>query len=500
MRKIINSEPQITLDYLDIEDIKINPKCRDEITQLLIGLQHLHVNLETRKSIFKILEKVPQKNINNGRPGMEIWQILVLALLRVNCNFDWDKLHNLANNHGEIRQMMGIKPWSDGAEKMFSLQTIRDNVALLKVEIINEINLVAINAGHKLEKKKDEEKLQGRCDSFVVESNIHYPTDTNLLFDAMRKVLTLMNNLCISLGINGTRKYSDNLKKLKRLLHKIQNIKRSTSKDPKKKAKRIVEIEEVYKEYLTLSRKLLNQTEKIISEINESNAGDELIFIQLEEIKKFILHADRQIDQIYRRCIKGEEIESEEKVYSIFEEYTEWISKGKAGVPVEFGLRVCIIEDQFGFILHHQIMEKETDPKITVQIIKEVLKKFPEFNGCSFDRGFWSQKNFEELLKLLEKVILPKKGNRNKEEKMREHSEEFIALRHQHSAVESAINALENHGLDVVRDRGIVNFKKYTALSVLGRNCQKLGVILQAKQLKKLKRQKRKQEALKKAA
>jgi len=500
MRIIIKSEPQMTLDCLGIEDIKINPRCRDEITQLLLGLQHLFVNLETRKSIFKILEKVPQKNINNGRPGMEIWQILVLALLRVNCNFDWDKLHNLANNHNEIRQMMGLNPWSDGAEKKFSLQTIRDNVALLNVEIINEINLVAINAGHKLEKKKGEEKLQGKCDSFVVETNIHYPTDTNLLFDAMRKVLNLMNSLCVLLGINGTRKYAKNIKNLKKLLQKNQNIKRSTSKDPVKRAKRKVEIQKGYEKYLKLSRKLLDQTKEIISEINESNRIDELVLIKLEEIKKYILHAERQMDQIYRRCIKGEKIESKEKVYSLFEDYTEWISKGKAGVPVEFGLRVCIIEDQFGFILHHRIMGKETDSKITVQIIKDVLKKFPELNGCSFDRGFWSKENFEELLKLLEKVILPKKGKRNKEEKKREHSEEFIVLRHQHSAVESAINALENHGLDVVRDRGIVNFKKYTALSVLGRNCQKLGTIIQAKQLKKLKRVEQKQEVFKKAA
>jgi hypothetical protein len=66
--------------------------------------------------------------------------------------------------------------------------------------------------------------LQGRCDSFVVETNIHFPTDINLLFDAMTKVLTLMNNLCVILGINGTRKYQDNLKKLKRILRIIQNL------------------------------------------------------------------------------------------------------------------------------------------------------------------------------------------------------------------------------------------------------------------------------------
>jgi hypothetical protein len=117
-----------------------------------------------------------------------------------------------------------------------------------------------------------------------------------------------------------------------------------------------------------------------------------------------------------------------------------------------------------------------------------VQKKFPDFKGCSFDRGFWHKDNFEELKEILETVILPKKGRLTKEEKEREHSEEFLSLRQKHLAVESAINALENHGLDVCWDCGIVNFKKYTALSVLGRNCQKLGVFLQAKQLKKLKK------------
>jgi hypothetical protein len=234
--------------------------------------------------------------------------------------------------------------------------------------------------------------------------------------------------------------------------------------------------------------------------MTEFNLKDEKTCVALEEIKQFILHAERQINQINRRCIKGETIASDEKVYSLFEEYTGWISKGKAGVSVELGLRVCIVEDQYGFVLHHYIMEKETDSQITVQIIQEVQRKFPNFKGCSFDRGFWNKENFEALKKILEKVILPKKGRLSKEEKEREHSEEFSSLRQKHSAVESAINALENHGLDICRDRGIENFKKYAALSVLGRNCQKLGAILQESRLKKLKKRKSQQYEFKKAA
>lgn len=67
--------------------------------------------------------------------------------------------------------------------------------------------------------------------------------------------------------------------------------------------------------------------------------------ILLAELKEFCAHAERQIDQITRRVIKGEKIPHEAKLFSWFEPHTEWINKGKAGVPVELGVRVCILEE-----------------------------------------------------------------------------------------------------------------------------------------------------------
>ena len=81
----------------------------------------------------------------------------------------------------------------------------------------------------------------------------------------------------------------------------------------------------------------------------------------LEPLDGWIAHAERQIEQIRRRVLRGERIPHHEKVFSIFQPHTEWISKGKAGVPVELGLRVAVSEDQYGFILHHHVMEKITD-------------------------------------------------------------------------------------------------------------------------------------------
>jgi len=85
-----------------------------------------------------------------------------------------------------------------------------------------------------------------------------------------------------------------------------------------------------------------------------------------------------------------------EKVFSIFEEHTEWVSKGKAGVPVELGVRVCVLEDQHQFILQHRVMWQETDDKIAVAMIDDAQQRFPEINQCSFDKGFHSKGNVRE--------------------------------------------------------------------------------------------------------
>ena len=90
---------------------------------------------------------------------------------------------------------------------------------------------------------------------------------------------------------------------------------------------------------------------------------------ELSEIRGFMKHSQRQIDQIRRRVVEEEKIPHHEKVFSIFEEHTEWISKEKAGVPVEFWLRVSILENQYYFILNHHVIQKKTDDQVAVSMV-----------------------------------------------------------------------------------------------------------------------------------
>lgn len=145
---------QLKIGETDIGSIKIDARSRDEIPKLLLGLQHIYCTPELNKKVFGILrELIPQgTDINNGRPGMELWKILVLGSLRMICNWDYDKLKEIADNHKTLRQMLGHG--FDDENITYPLQTLKDNISLFTPEILTRINRVVVEAGHKLVRGK----------------------------------------------------------------------------------------------------------------------------------------------------------------------------------------------------------------------------------------------------------------------------------------------------------------------------------------------------------
>jgi hypothetical protein len=479
MRTVI--QPQLKFGETDIAAIVIAPKSRDDIPQLLRGLQHLYTEPTLRERVFTILEEVMPKRADGkgqassqtGRPGMEQWKILVLGVLRLGLDADYDRIQELANQHKTIRQMLGHSDWLD--EQEYELQTIRDNVSLFTPEILDRINQEVVHAGHQALKKNAEESFKARADSFVVKTHVHFPTDSNLLWDAIRKAIQTCATLCDALDLTEWRQSAYHLRCFKKSYRLIQKLKHSTSQDEAKRQAKQAQIEAAYQTYIDQAEVHVQRTQATRQRMNQAHG---LPTPMLADLDAYLAHAERQIDQIRRRVLHGETIPHSEKVFSIFQPHTEWISKGKAGVPVELGLRVAVVEDQHRFILHHQVMEKTTDEQITVPLVEQTQVRFPAVKAMSFDKGFHSPSNQIELKQRLEQVILPKKGRLSEADKARESDPEFVRLRRQHSAVESAINALGVHGLDKCPDHGIDGFKRYVALAVVARNVQRLGAVL----------------------
>ncbi len=458
-------EQQYTIGLKRIEDTEINPKSRDALPKLIAALKELYTNKKLNEQLFSILEKkiiLPKQK--TGRKGMNLWQIFVLAQIRMSLNISYDRLHNLADYHENIRQILGIETeW--GVEKIkLKYQNIVDNVKLLDDNTIRELNGVIVQMGHDVLKKKEEEELHLKTDSFVVESNVHYPTDYNLLWDSARKTLDTIQKFVEKHNIDGWRK-------IKSWYRELKNMMRAVSLSSKKKEETKLKI---VSDYLQKSKLLSKKVYGILENLPLEDDKDLALHYELDYYIKML---DKHINLLERRLIKGEKIPHSEKIFSIFETYSEWITKGKRNPSFEIGKNLNITSDQYHLIIDYHIMNNETDSEIVIMIADKILQKFG-VSSWSFDKGFYSKENKELLSLFIDEVVMPKKGKLNKKEYEFEHRRKFKKLRNKHSAVESNINELEHRGLDRCPDRGNEHFRNYVGLAVCSYNLHKIGAEL----------------------
>lgn len=185
-------EVQLALGQIPIERVHLPLKSRDELPPILAGLQWIFQTPEVNEQVFALLEsKVVGGKKATGRPGLNLWPILVLGVVRLGLDCDYDRLEDLANHHTLLRQILGLPPVPLPDEKPFHYKTLSENVCHLDEETLAQINSIIAQAGRAVFKKK-EEPIRAKTDSYVLETNVHFPTDLNLLWDAQRKCLDLI--------------------------------------------------------------------------------------------------------------------------------------------------------------------------------------------------------------------------------------------------------------------------------------------------------------------
>jgi len=189
MRKAFSRQQR--LDCRGVLGVQLNVECRDEIIPVLRGLQQIYAQPALRDEILGLIaQDVNRKSRDDvGREGIDYWEILVLASVRLGCNLDYDKLQDLAEQHRALRHIMGIGDWKD--DKDFGWRRIRDNICLLTPDTIDRISQLIVAEGHRL---NPEAAKQARADSFVVETNIHWPSESTLIRDGVGKII----ELCVS--------------------------------------------------------------------------------------------------------------------------------------------------------------------------------------------------------------------------------------------------------------------------------------------------------------
>lgn len=460
-------EAQLTLGCTPINEVLIPTNTRSHLAALMQALQYIYVTPEWNHRIFALLEdKLTKGKKATGRKGMTLWELFVLGQVRLCMNLSYDELHHQANYDTLLRGVMGVLPTDYTLGKQYEYQNIYDNVKLLDEELLQSLNEVIVAVGHQVFKKKESAALRLKTDSFVVETDTHFPTDYNLLWDSARKCIDTVEKLQVA----GWRKGKHWRRALKNLM---RSVGQASCGGGKNKQERLVKIVSLYlKKAKALEKKVTSMSKNLPCTNLEQTAYLVLLPYYHEMLVK-------HIDLLERRVIKEETIPHSEKVFSIFQPYTEWINKGKLRPSVEIGKKLFVTSDQYHLIVDWQIGEKQSDNQLTLPIAQRLGSKYL-IQSLSVDKGFSSQADKVLLETFIPEVIMPKKGKCTQEEKAIESASAFKKLKNKHSAIESNINELEHRGLDRCPDRTRKNFDRYIGLAITAYNLHKIGRALLA--------------------
>ena len=466
-------QPQPDFQITPIEKIRLPLKSRDELPPLLAGLQWIWMHPTLKADLLALLEtKILAGKQATGRTGMDLWQILVLGVVRLGLDADWDRMEHIANYDTLVRQMLGVPvdPWGTDA-KVFGHQTLRDNVALLDDELLQQINARIAAAGREVFAKKDGAPvaaLEVKVDSYVLETDVHFPTDLNLLWDAGRKCVDLVEGLLDSgYDLPGWRKFKAWRRQLKACERAASQAAYRGGPNKEKRVKAAV------RDYLAVGRDLAAKVRQTLLGL----CDDVVDAARWERLAYFHGMLDKHLDLVERRLINEETIPAHEKVFSLFEPHTEWIQKGKQRPNVELGHRLLIATDQQQLIQDYAVLQSEAEVDQSVPVADRLLGRYGAGSvaSLSVDKGFTRAADRELLRLYIPEVVMPKRGKKNAAETERENGKQFIALRKQHSAVESEINSLEHHGLNRCLDVGRAGYLRYVGYGVMSYNLHVIG-------------------------
>jgi hypothetical protein len=312
-----------------------------------------------------------------------------------------------------------------------------------------------------------------------VETNIHYPTDSSLIRDGLRKVLSLCAAIAVLVGRRGWRQQKHLYQKVKSLARQIDRVAARKGNGYEQRLKRL------YRKLLSLAETILVRADKLRESLKKRGEISGEVLVLDVQLNAFLERTRHVCGTARRRVLQGETIPNHEKLFSIFETHTQLYKRGKAAEPMQFGRLVLVYEDGAGFITHAYLMPRDADDRSVVVSQTKVLQKRLDgrIHRASFDRGFHSPENQRELAKIVNHPCVPMPGANQSREQAVEATVEFRQARQAHPGIESAINGLQSgNGLTRCRDRSERGFSRYFQLAVLGRNLHVLGKILLARE------------------
>jgi IS5 family transposase len=422
-----------------------------------------HVRLDLERGL---------KKPGAGRNGITASQTLrSLTLMRVK-NWDYRELRERINDGYTLRGFTQfdshVVPKHDAFNRAFNRLT---------PATLQAINQAVIQASVQLG-LEDGKKL--RVDTTVVETNIHYPTDATLLWDSVRTITRLVDDLHDKLP-NGMQGFTNRTRSARR---RMQQIQRMTAQQRQQQQ------ETKYRELLRITGQVVQNARQVVEQTRSTGRIDVAACLVIDQVRQQITSycdlADRVIDQTRRRVLQGEQVPSEQKVYSIFEPHTDLIKRGKVLKPVEFGHKVFLAESAQGLITDYRVLQgnpADSDHvEASLECHQQTFQHPPEWYAG--DRGFYSAENVRSCQQAeVAQVCIPQRGGKKTaEQDALERSPAFKKAQRFRVGIEGRISVLfRGRGMKRCRATGRERFEMLVGAAVLANNLMRIAQLIEDK-------------------
>ena len=420
-------------------------------------------------AVYDALAKRRPKSRSRGRQGTPAEVVLRLLILKHIRNWSYQVLER------EVRANLVYRNFSRvGGAKMPDAKTIGRWGVALGPQVIKQIHERMVKIA---QDKGVADGRRMRVDTTVVETNIHYPTDSSLLGDGVRVLTRTMKKITEIAGKVGA-KLRDRSRSVKLRVLDIARAARSKAKQSQEKLKR------AYGQLLNSTSRVVGQAKHFSAEVatGVKRSTDVLQQLALENLRCQIdamVPLVRQVMKQTRARILRGDTRADGKILSLFEPATEVIRKGKAGKPNEFGKMVKLQEAENQIVTDYEVYDRrpsDSDLLIgAVETHQARLGRTPRLVAA--DAAFYSAKNEMAVkAKGVKRVCIPNRSTKSPERKREQKKRWFRNGQKWRTGCEGRISVIKRrHGLSRCRYKGDAGMKRWVGLGVIADNLINIG-------------------------
>jgi IS5 family transposase len=431
-------------------------------------MQHADEALENEALLLLIqqeLAKRCKKSQTRGRKGTPAEVVLRMLLLKHIRNWSFETLSREVRANLVYREFTRI-----GADKVPDDKTMGNLARQLGPEVIDKLHRRVVEIA---QENKIATGRKMRVDTTVVETPIHYPTDSTLLGDGVRVLTRLMKKVTAIAGHIGTR-LRDRSRSVKLKVLAIARASRNKTESGKQKMKRS------YQKLLEIASRVVGQARHFAREIaaGVKRGNRKALRKAQQQLDQMIPRVQQVLRQTRERILHGN-TKSEGKLLSLFETHTEVIRKGKTNKPNEFGKLVLLQEAENQIVTHYRVCDQRpADSTLLLPALEQHVQQF----GCvpdvvTADPGFFSAANEAQAQQMgVRRVSIPSHDTKSMVRKQRQKQRWFKELQKWRTGCEGRISVLKRrHGLQRSRYKGPDGIRRWVGLGVIADNVIQIG-------------------------